>query len=202
MTRTKSVLAVLAVMGLAMLACETGQVLPPDQATEAAILTRQPVSTVGAAEGGEFQPGDTVEFAGVSFLIPLRSSPGDTTANSHVSRGDTGTILEIASIGDIIWYRVDSQGGEGWVLATDLAASSSVAGAFAVDDEPFLVGTAFLINLYDGPGSSHFIAGQERGVTVTVLEVAEANGEAWYRIDAPTGEGWVPEENLSAEPPS
>lgn len=202
MTRVNAIFAVLVALGLAGIACETGQVLPPDEATAAAILTRQPVRTLGGGEGSQYSVGETIQFTGVSFLIPLRDRPGEISASSHVSRGDTGTILEVASVNDIIWYRVDSQGGEGWVVSTDVKATTGVAGSFAVGDEAYLVGRTFLINLYDSAGSSRFIAGQERGVTVTVLETDEIDGTVWYRIKAPTGEGWVPEENLSAEPPA
>jgi hypothetical protein len=45
------------------------------------------------------------------------------------------------------------------------------------------------------------IAGQERGVEVTIIEIAEHEGEWWYKIDAPTGEGWVPAENITADAP-
>ena len=44
-------------------------------------------------------------------------------------------------------------------------------------------------------------AAQERGVEVTVQEARSVDSEVWYRIKAPTGEGWVPEANLSADPP-
>ena len=59
-----------------------------------------------------------------------------------------------------------------------------------------LVGKLYLVSLMDGPGSTHMIAGQERGVDVVIIGAAEHEGESWYEIDAPTGEGWVPAENL------
>lgn len=201
MSRTLALLLSLSSLALAVLACETGQVLTPDEATQAAILTRQPGSQAGAAVGAQFEVGDRIQFAGVSFLIPLRAAPGDTQAVSHVSRGDTAEILEVAGLNDVVWYKVDSQGGQGWVTSNNLKLASGLEASFSVGDEAFLIGRAFLINLYDGPGSTRFIAGQERGVRVTILEVDDVNGVAWYRVQAPTGEGWVAEENLSAEPP-
>jgi hypothetical protein len=37
---------------------------------------------------------------------------------------------------------------------------------------------------------------------VTILDLFEADdGTLWYLIDAPTGEGWVPAENISVEVP-
>lgn len=202
MSRNIAVLVSLSALALAALACETGQVLPPDEATQAAILTRQPGSQTGAAEGAEFKVGDMVQFSGVSFLVPLRAAPGESQAVSHVSRGDTAEILEVVSLNDVVWYKVDSQGGEGWVTPNNLKLASGLESSFSVGDEAYLIGRSFLINLYDGPGSTRFIAGQERGAKVTILEVDDVGGITWYRVNAPTGEGWVSEESLSSEPPS
>jgi len=68
-----------------------------------------------------------------------------------------------------------------------------------VGDKVQLIGTSYLVSLVDAPGSRRMIAGQERGVEVTILEVADHEGETWYKIDAPTGVGWVPAGNISAE---
>jgi len=70
-----------------------------------------------------------------------------------------------------------------------------------VGDAVYLTGRGFLISLVSEPGATRMIAGQERGVEVTIIEIAEHEGDLWYKIDAPTGEGWVPAENITADAP-
>ena len=65
----------------------------------------------------------------------------------------------------------------------------------------YLVGKGYLINLVDAPGSFRMIAGQERGAEVTVLQNTVHQDAIWYLVKAPTGEGWVLEENVSLEKP-
>lgn len=68
--------------------------------------------------------------------------------------------------------------------------------AFQPGDQATLVGRGFLINLYDAPGG-RISAGQERGATVEIITAAaDAEGDVWYQISAPTGEGWVPATDL------
>ncbi len=63
-----------------------------------------------------------------------------------------------------------------------------------------LVGKAYLINIYKEPGSTRIHIQQEKGVEVEVLDVTDVNGETWYLIDAPAGQGWVKAENLELKP--
>ena len=70
-----------------------------------------------------------------------------------------------------------------------------------VGDTVTLVGTGYLVTLVNAPGATRMQAVQERGVEVVILDVADHEGESWYMIDAPTGEGWVKAENISTEAP-
>jgi hypothetical protein len=78
---------------------------------------------------------------------------------------------------------------------------SSAAEGPQVGDAVYLTGRGFLISLVSEPGATRMIAGQERGVEVTIIEITEHEGELWYKIDAPTGEGWVPAENITTDAP-
>jgi len=89
--------------------------------------------------------------------------------------------------------------------ATASAAPTAVPTTEAVEgygegDTVYLTGK-YLISLMDAPGSNKMIAGQERGVAVTIVGAATVDGVIWYQIDAPTGKGWVPETNLTTEAP-
>ena len=56
------------------------------------------------------------------------------------------------------------------------------------------------MNFLDAPGGK-IVAGQERGMAITILQVAQVDGATWYQIDAPAGQGWVPAENITTEAP-
>ena len=62
-----------------------------------------------------------------------------------------------------------------------------------------LVGKTYLINIYKEPGSTRIHVQQEKGVEVTIQDATEVNGETWYLIDAPAGQGWVKAENLEIQ---
>ncbi len=62
-----------------------------------------------------------------------------------------------------------------------------------------LVGKAYLINIYKEPGSTRIHVQQEKGVEVTVQDATTVDGETWYLIDAPAGQGWVKAENLEIQ---
>lgn len=71
---------------------------------------------------------------------------------------------------------------------------------FGEGDTVYLTGR-YLINLMDAPGGN-IIGAQERGVAVIILAAATAgDGEVWYQVDAPAGNYWVPEANLTTEAP-
>jgi hypothetical protein len=78
---------------------------------------------------------------------------------------------------------------------------SSVPEGPQVGDVVYLAGRGFLISLVAEPCAVRMIAGQERGAEVTIIDIAECEGAVWYKIDAPTGEGWVPMENITTEQP-
>ena len=70
-----------------------------------------------------------------------------------------------------------------------------------IGDTVYLSGKGYLIRLVDKPGGSRMIAGQEKGVEVQIVNMTQFEDDTWYLVDAPTGEGWVPSENISIEKP-
>jgi hypothetical protein len=183
---------------LAGLACDTGQILEPDQATQAVMETRAAAAAAasGPATDAQYVEGDEVEFTGVSFLIGLAANAGDTDMVTHVERGATGTVLESTAYDGAAWYRVQTDAGTGWVKANALQRMPTAVEGLEVGSQARIAGTGFLIMLRDAAGSIRQIAGQERGVIVTILEIRDVGGETWYFVDAPTGDGWLPAENL------
>lgn len=90
--------------------------------------------------------------------------------------------------------------------ATERAQPTAVPTAelqegYQIGDVVYLTSRSFLVSLMDAPGSRRMIAGQERGVRVEILQASVVDGVLWYFIDAPTGTGWVPEENITNEAP-
>lgn len=208
----KSLLLFIGFLVLISLACEqSGDILSPEEATARAQEgVFQPGDGESAADA-QFEPGDSANVVGSGFLINLVDVPGGRIAGSQ-SRGSTVEILESAEFEGEIWYHVDSETGDGWLRAENLEPIEGEAGetgeeedvtaaGLSEGDTVYLVSNGFLVNLLAEPGG-RVQAVQERGVTVTILQVFEAeDGALWYLIDAPTGEGWVAAENLSTEAP-
>ncbi|MFZ0548119.1 MAG: hypothetical protein WAM60_21920 [Candidatus Promineifilaceae bacterium] len=160
----------------------------------------------GSAAGAEYAVGDSANVVGSGFLINLLDVPGGRIAGSQ-SRGSTVEILESTEYEGTIWYHVDSETGDGWLKAENLepaeteAVEESAPTGPGTGDTVYLVSNGFLINLLDEP-NGRLIAVQERGVAVTIEDVFTADdGSTWYLINAPTGEGWIPTDNISEEAP-
>jgi hypothetical protein len=188
---------------LPSLACaRAGEILTPAEATARARQAAAPTATQPTTSQAEFQVGDTVEFTGTGFLVPLYRQAGDSSAYSHAGRGETGTVKGSQEAEGEVWYLVDGPSGEGWIRAEFLKApGEETPTGPQVGDTVYLTGRSYLITIVSEPGSARMIAGQERDVEVIILEMAEHEGATWYKIDAPTGEGWVPAENITTEKP-
>jgi hypothetical protein len=188
---------------LAALACaKAGEIVTSEEATrraeEANIYV--PVESVDT-EGPQI--GDRVLLAGRSFLVNLLDAPGGRIQGGQ-ERGAEVVIEDIAAREGELWYRVRASTGTGWVPETNIEAIESEEEAVPegpqVGDTVYLTGRLFLVNLYSRPGGL-IAAGQERGVTVTILQIANHEGNTWYQIKAPTGEFWAPAENITVEAP-
>ena len=107
------------------------------------------------------------------------------------------SILACQQSGDIISDAEMTARAMPSVTPPSIVAEGSIPTGSTV----YLTGRSYLINIVDAPGSLKMIAGQERGVEVEILDSTLHEDEIWYLIDAPTGQGWVREENLTAEAP-
>jgi len=213
MRKRNWLLIFIALLVFVSLACEkSGRILTPEEATaEAQSDIFRPDDPGGSAAGAEFEPGDSANVIGSGFLINLVDSPGGRISGSQ-ARGSTVEIIESSEFEGEIWYHVDSGTGEGWLRAENLEAvpgesgggegeGESTASGPAKGDTVYLVSNGFLINLLKEPNGT-ILAVQERGVEVTIVDIYTTDdGDLWYFIDAPTGEGWVPADNITEEPP-
>ena len=188
---------------LASLACaQAGEVLTPAEATaRAETEDLSGFESSGAVEASEFEAGDAATLTGRSFLVNLYSEPGGKISAGQ-ERGATVTVLETTMYKDKVWYKIDAPTGEGWVPNDGL---EPMEGEETIDgpqpgDEVYLAGKSYLVNILDEPGGK-IIAGQERGASVTILELAQVDGAVWHKISAPAGEGWVMSENITTEAP-
>lgn len=202
----------LGLLVLANLACgiETGEILTPAEATARVEQTREArFSSDTSTEEGGFQQGDTIVFTGEEYLIPMfQEAGGEGNPFSFAGRGDEGTIIGSRDVEGVRWYRVETTAGTGWVNQQYLQATEGGGeGETASDNGPqsgdtvYLTASGFLVNLYNEAGSSRIVANQESGAEVTVIGTESVEGETWYFVEAPTGEGWVPAENISTEAP-
>lgn len=199
MSARKKILLAWVVVLLAALACETGEILTPEEATQRAIIAAtQAIATGQAYTEGGIPIGAEVEFESNEFLVPLAAEPGDQVASGHISREETATVLDKSELEGEIWYLLDTTAGNGWVPESLV---QQVGGPeFAEGDTAYLTGTGFLINIYELPGSNRFLANQERGAEVIVRGTTVYEGNLWYLVEAPAATGWVRAENLIAEP--
>ena len=212
----KSLLLFISFLVFVTLACnQSGDILTPEEATARAQEgIFRPSGGGESAVDAEFAVGGSANVIGSSFLINILDTPGGRIVGSQ-GRGSTVEILASAEFEGEIWYQVDSGIGNGWIKVENLEPIEGESGdegeaesevetttsGPAVGDTVYLISNGFLINLLREP-NGNIVAVQERGVVVTILDLFEADdGTLWYLIDAPTGEGWVPAENISVEVP-
>lgn len=199
-----AILLIIGLLILTSLACaQAGEILPPAEATARAVEASQPVNYGGdSVSGGLFEAGDSATLKGRNFLVNLYDAP-DGKISAGQERGSAVTIVEVATSGDLVWYKVEAPTGEGWVSSESLEAPEEEATLIEgpqAGDAAYLTGRSFLVNILDAP-SGKIAAGQERGMAITIIEVIQIDGEVWYHINAPTGQGWVPAENVTDEAP-
>ena len=201
-SKTFPLVMVIVVLLLTSLACQqAGEILSPEDATQRAIESEsEVVANDESAAGAAFANGEKVEFTSTGSTIPLYSSAAGRTPFLNAAPGDAAFVRSSTEEDGEIWYQVEGTSGNGWVQAEFLVAASGEAdvAAFAPGDTAILQGVGFMVSLFDGAGSRLMIAQQEKGVEVVVLEVGSVGAETWYKIDAPTGDGWVPASNLVA----
>jgi hypothetical protein len=203
-SRTFPLLVIIGALLLASLACQqAGEILTPEEATarvEASVQSN--FENMENVEDAEFQTGDKVELTSPDTAVPLFSKAAGNAPFLNANSGDIAFVRESRSVDDAIWYRIEGATGNGWVAAENVKLPSEEEAVeeptFADGETVLLQGVGFMISLYDDAGSRQIIAQQERGVEVVVLESTTVGAEIWYRIDAPTGEGWVPSSNIVA----
>lgn len=205
---------IVGVIILAGVACQSGEVITPAEATARAKESRAVVVKKTATPGGKTQSGGDVipsgtkaTLVGKAYLINIYKEAGSTRILTQQEKGVEVEVQDVTHIGDETWYLIKAPAGQGWVKAENLKIEKENSGEEAsgegpqVGDTVFLAGKSYLINLYKEPGSNRIIAQQERGVAVEVKDIADSEGETWYLIDAPTGLGWVKAENITTEKP-
>jgi hypothetical protein len=79
--------------------------------------------------------------------------------------------------------------------------TGQIQGGFQIGEIVYLTNRSFLVSLMDEPGGRRMIAGQERGAQVEILQAVPVDGKLWYFVKAPTGQGWVPEDNVTDQAP-
>ena len=198
---------------LAGVACQSGEVITPAEATARAKEARAIVIKKTATPGGKTMAGGDVipsgakaKLVGKAYLVNIYKEAGSTRILTQQEKGVEVEVQDVTHVGDETWYLIKAPAGQGWVKAENLELVEE-EGAKAASEGPqigdtvYLAGKAYLINLYKEPGSTRIIAQQERGVAVEIKDIQEEDGELWYLIDAPTGLGWVKAENITTEKP-
>lgn len=214
MNRIAATLWMIGLLILTTLACaQAGEILTPEEATRRAEEDRSSQSSGGSggAIGATFAPGDSATIVGDDFLVNVRAEPGGRIS-AGLQRGTDVTVVDSAVTDNELWYNVESSIGDGWLQAkylgsvegegqeTTTGGETVDAGAFSPGDTGYLTAQYVLVNLYREPGGI-ILAVEDRGEEAEVLEVTAHEGKNWYLVRVGAGDGWVPEEGLTADPP-
>lgn len=212
-----TLILIIGLLLLLSLACQTGEVLTPAEATArarearsvkiGATPTKNVSGTVAPITGPQI--GDSGELIGKGFMVNLYQKAGATRIIAQQERGTTVTFKDKQEVNGKLWYLIDAPTGLGWVKAeninfsevADETEATKAASGPQVGDTLYLQGKGFMVNLYQEAGGTRIIAQQERGAAVVFKKAVDVNGDPWYLIDAPTGLGWVPADNTTPEAP-
>ena len=119
------ILAVVCVLFLFSMACkQSGEIITPAEATQRYEATQaaDPGEIIVVVEGAAFSPGDETELISAGHLVGIFKEAGDSNAFSYATRGDEVTIVGSIDIDGVIWYRIDSTAGKGWLPETNLVS--------------------------------------------------------------------------------
>ncbi len=121
--RLNFILAAISALFILSVACkESGEIITPAEATQRYEATQSAGQSevVGDAEGAEYLAGDEAILTGTAYLVGLYSNPGDVSAVSFATRGDTITVEGSMYYEGEIWYRVQTIAGSGWLPVENL----------------------------------------------------------------------------------
>jgi uncharacterized protein YgiM (DUF1202 family) len=128
--------------------------------------------------------------------INVRQSPSLSAEPITVLvTNETGTIAEGPKVADgQTWYKIDTASGSGWAAAQYLSKGTpdpATSGGIRVGDQIRMNTDA--LNMREEPSvSAKWLAALYVGETATVTDgPREADGHTWYKIVAPSGEGWA-----------
>jgi hypothetical protein len=204
MKLSKKAFLALAALVIAVMACsQAGEVLTPEDATQRAITAADvtAVPTVSSSESG-IQVGDRVRFASKEYLVLMKRDPGSPLIAVQSERGASGTVLNSQDVDGADWYQVETIGGIGWVPGNILEVVSGEGQAeFLAGDTAFLTGPSETVKLLVAPGNNLGAREGIAGNQVTILQSTVFEGDTWYKVQAPAGEGWVLPVNLTVEAP-
>lgn len=116
---------ILSILFMLSIACkQSGEIITPAEATQRYEATQAVASgaATGDAEGAEFPAGSEATLTGVSYLVGIYSNAGDTNAISFATRGDLVIVQGSIDLDGEIWYRVETDAGDGWLSEDSLMA--------------------------------------------------------------------------------
>lgn len=76
------------------------------------------------SDGGEiivYEVGDTPYLKGISYIVPLYKEPASLMSIIQQEKGVQVEILEVTDVDGILWYKINSPAGEGWITTENLS---------------------------------------------------------------------------------
>lgn len=141
-----------------------------------------------------FAAGDAVYVNTDAINVRDAASLAGNTMGVLVTN-ETGTILDGPAEADgYSWYRIETASGSGWAAAQYLSKGTPdpyTADGISIGDT-IVMNTDALNIREDASTGSAWVAGLYPGETATVVDgPRDGDGHTWYRIVAPSGEGWA-----------
>ncbi len=119
------ILSILSLLFIFSIACkQSGEIIPPAVATQRfeATQTAEAGGIVGEVVGAAFSSGATAELVSDAYLVGLFPKAGGNVAHTYATRGEKVSILGSVVLGEVIWYKIETSAGNGWLLEENLKA--------------------------------------------------------------------------------
>ena len=106
------------------IACsQSGEIISPALATQHYEATQDAKSgdVSGDADGAAYLTGSKAILTSNSYLVGLFSIAGDKVAHTFATRSDEVMVLGSLDIDGTIWYKVETNAGDGWLPEVNLS---------------------------------------------------------------------------------
>lgn len=117
------IMAILSLLFILSIACkQSGEIITPAEATQRYEATQAASSgeASGDAEGAIYLAGSKAVLTSKSYLVALFLKAGDPVAHTFATRSDEVMVTGSLDVDGVIWYKVETMAGDGWLPEVNL----------------------------------------------------------------------------------